>query len=1459
MRRALHVCKRVAQGVLLLVLVAVIAALVFIHTDYGRNIIREQVVKALADAVPGGVKIARIDGSVFGTLTIRGVEIDGRDGKPWVTVGAIEVRVSLTSLVRHVVHVDSLALHDIVVDQHPQPPAPPEPPKPEPPKTDEPSEPSPWTIEVADLDIQNASARITSPDRTLDFHDLEIYGRASIDRGAITAIIGTRGKWADRDIAATAIAHYDRGVATVPFAATKVAKAHARVIGLRVGDVLEGSVVAFVPAVTAAAVAQLDLPGDVAFAAGATPDGALEAHGSIGDATLDLVGSTSLETRSASALLVADVPDGAKLFPAAAGHARVTAALSGDAAHVRGMVAIDATRPLAKQLLGKPEVHATALLAVDASLSGAWVLLESGLDAGATRATALAELARDPKTGAVSLTKSTLVASASKLGAAHTDAHVGYLVVNGSASGPLLPKPALKLNAMIDGDSLRYGDLSVASVDAQVDTRHITEANIHLDVGQVRSGATPIASATLDARVARDADGTIDIAIDKHAVTTASNGVWSGTAGRVRIEPTKIVVDDFHTGSGPGSVVANATLDLPTKNLRATVSAKDVALATLAPALAGTLGADVEIERRGTAWKGTGTVTGKDVVVGDRPPMDLGATFEITGRHVDVASTITAPEGKASVAVDLDGPADLTDGRAWKRLERKAIRDVTIAVDHMDLAKVGATGTVAGKLEITATGASGDLALRGFATSHGTVDADLTLAPDAKGVRGVLAQLKAQVEGVDAATADVWLDLPARPFDPAQWTSLGKGALHHATVTLAPLDFDPGVLAKANIDKPFRGHVAATIDVTEGLGAIAARVDVTELRGGALVQPVDVHVRAYLDEKGARVTTIADLASRGNLIGKQMRAAGVLPRVFVPAPELVEIEAGAPIKLGSLAEMKRALASIATTPLDGKITFPQVAASEIVAVLGRRDVTSGVVDGEIDLAGTLAKPTAEAEITVHDVTIPPSIAGRAPAKLSWLQIAGTWDGTAGELAISGKEVSGGTLAIAAGGRRDKLGDMTATFSAKQFDIAPVTAFAVGAFSAARGTLDANLALVGFDPDTGTVSGTIDIAGGRLPISPLLGTLRETKAHVEIKDHKVDAKVGAKLGKGSLDATANVALNGSTPAKATAKLTLKDISLVRAFQPTINGVVDADFSHGPTGWDGTLKVTHSHVAITTTGGVALLPSDPPSDMDFTDQAPAKLVPLLQRPPPEKPWLRATVELAGTGFEVSQDEFQIRGNVAGNVKLSLGGGVGMEGALEATTQNIEILGTRAQLDHASITWDGTLDPVLDVEIERDMTELTVTAMVRGRLSKPQIQLSSDSGSYSQGELIGYFLGGTPSADRGDVSQTAAAAGAGAASALVTSQVRKLLPGAAAKYAQRISLNYEVATASSSEALRLGYWVSPHVFVAVHSHLEPLPDENANEGIGEWHFRANMMLQGNAGDRGIAGLDLVRRWRW
>ena len=86
MKRVWRWFKRVMIGLVAIIVVTVAFALIAIHTDWGRNIVRGQVEGILAETFPGGATIGRIDGSPFGTLVITDVVLNGADGKPLVAV-----------------------------------------------------------------------------------------------------------------------------------------------------------------------------------------------------------------------------------------------------------------------------------------------------------------------------------------------------------------------------------------------------------------------------------------------------------------------------------------------------------------------------------------------------------------------------------------------------------------------------------------------------------------------------------------------------------------------------------------------------------------------------------------------------------------------------------------------------------------------------------------------------------------------------------------------------------------------------------------------------------------------------------------------------------------------------------------------------------------------------------------------------------------------------------------------------------------------------------------------------------------------------------------------------------------------------------------------------------------------------------------------------------------------------
>ncbi|HEY0254505.1 MAG TPA: translocation/assembly module TamB domain-containing protein, partial [Kofleriaceae bacterium] len=674
----------------------------------------------------------------------------------------------------------------------------------------------------------------------------------------------------------------------------------------------------------------------------------------------------------------------------------------------------------------------------------------------------------------------------------------------------------------------------------------------------------------------------------------------------------------------------------------------------------------------------------------------------------------------------------------------------------------------------------------------------------------------------------------ARPFDPASWQALGKRVLNSADIEVKPTDIDPAFLAKLKIDAPYRATAFGKIHLDEGADKITVETTLRDIVGGVIKAPISAKLTTTIDDTGVGV--VAGVRSRN--------------------AQLLKIEAKTPLTLETLDNLK-----------DGKITgsidIPQADAATFVAVIGRGDVVGGKVDGHVEIAGTIGKPTANGSIALTDVVVAPAISGRKTTPLKSFRTSLAFDGQVADVTITGEESKNSKLQITVHADTKKLTEAIATIDATSFDIAPATAFAPGAASAAKGIIDAHLRLNGLDPTSGDLGGTFAIKQGRYPLSPLLGTLRNVEASLFVVNHGITIKnMKGKLGKGDISVTGGAEFSGVMPKKIHADIAIKDVSLVRAFQPTIGAEVNVTLENqNPAALQltGDITVSKAHVAITTNEGTKLLPTGTPDDMVFVDEGNLGTLRLGDRLPPTKPWLLADITIKPTQLEILQEQFQIRGSASGNLQLSLGqGSVGLDGKIEATRGDIDLLGSRSQLERGEVVFDGTVDPLLNVRLTRDLDNMQVTAEVSGRASKPEINMSSDTGEYTQGELYAYFLGGKTGAAQagGDVQQAGEAAGAGYASALLSKQINdhlgKFLP-------VRLDINYQVATATSTYALQFGSWVSPKLFLAVRGRPEARVDENSAEGIAEYHLRGSTVLEGQYGNNGYDSLDIVRRWNW
>src|SRR5690606_11487436 len=106
---------RVIAAVVLLVVVAVIAGAIVLHTDWGREQVRAELERALDDKLTGEVRIGRVEGSVLGDVVLRDVVIDDAAGEPVITIERLHLAFGLTPLLWSEIRLDRVVAEGVVV------------------------------------------------------------------------------------------------------------------------------------------------------------------------------------------------------------------------------------------------------------------------------------------------------------------------------------------------------------------------------------------------------------------------------------------------------------------------------------------------------------------------------------------------------------------------------------------------------------------------------------------------------------------------------------------------------------------------------------------------------------------------------------------------------------------------------------------------------------------------------------------------------------------------------------------------------------------------------------------------------------------------------------------------------------------------------------------------------------------------------------------------------------------------------------------------------------------------------------------------------------------------------------------------------------------------------------------------------------------------------------------------
>ncbi|MBA2539275.1 MAG: translocation/assembly module TamB domain-containing protein [Deltaproteobacteria bacterium] len=1498
--------KRIVLGLAALTIVLVVLAIGFIHTDYGRETVRQQVEKQLQTTFAGGATVGKLEGSPFGDLVLRDFVINGPDGKPAIKIGTLRTHIRILDLIKKDIRLDHLIVEQVDVAlkrdadgsyQIARLLKPSDP-------TTEPTK-STWTIVLPKVSVRDAHVMLETGDPELGTVNLD---GVAIDASALlppqgdtkSASLALTGTWRERKAAFEVSSSIADDGSRAFAQSLKVLVGGVSVTGANLAitrrperaPLIEGLVHVLARRADVAALdPRIELPDDVEVSLNAAIDNGQKVtlSGSLGPTPITGVVNADLDARHVFGQLTSGDLDLARLT---AGRIVAVVGAKADFDVVPGA---PGELPTAKvDMVG----HGTyqGLPRSDFTLHAATAghHISTAVDVtGATTAKIRAEL--DRVADALTLTSGTIVAStASPARATGGKAPVhGSLAIDLAANGRIAPEPMLAVSGTVKGKRLRMQDLSVASLDLAIDAtqlpkspngrvsvrmQNVVRGDMRLGVLNADAATRPDGKiqATVTSRPAQD-PWLVELAalitppgkakalvvdLQRHHVRVGNGEDWRGTSGQIVVGPEVVQVRDLRSkGDAGGTLVVDGSFVRDGRrkgDLMAKVDLDKFALATLKSNVSGHLDAHVDLARRSGGWNGTIDIAARKMAAGiGLPGGDAEAKIKVSPSQLVVtAGFTTLKRSGAKLFLDLSPPARFEDAAAWKRRGRDAINKARIELTRIDLAKLAEmlptddvsithgpnisyiklhgtqfdlSGRVNGTIELDRTTANGKIEVRELHTSAlrgvKTIDADLDLQQTQ--LDELVPTLRVRIAEVGNAVASARLALPTPLFDPQAWQRLGTGVIRQATINTDLIAIDPAMLARLGIHSTMRGKAKLDVFVGNRLDTIKVTALADEVRGTPIATPVSIRAAATIDDKQAKASIA--MTSQGKPL------------------TLLKFDGTVPITVARLRSEKP---DLATLPLKGKLTIPSTSAPQLLNVVGRSEIASGTIDGTVDITGTIGQPEIVARLAGHDLAARP-IRQRRIQTIKVITLAATWNKAGGTLKIDGTEDRGGLLSVLAKANPGALGDATATIKAKNFDTGPLLAFAPGPAGGAEGTLDANLSVKGFDPKTSKILGELHVKHARIPLAPSIGTLRKANIDIQIRDHDIVLGATGKLGAGDLKASGTIALDGVSLTGGHAKITLRKVSPIGSVEPQIDADIDAKIARTNQVWTADVVIDRGFVKVAKRDGQRLKEIGLPADLTIGPQKP-KRAGKGPTAPPKRASLIANITLKPMRVESKE----ARTVVKGKIRLTADGeGVGAVGTIAANSGDVDLFDRRYRLERAAVTFDGTIDPRLDVRFSYDFPDVQTVTVVRGRLSKPELVLSSNPGQYTQAQLLGFLLGGEPNGDpsSGSARDKATSAGMSLVANQLAGYVRKALPF------DVDVLRYEAAGVGSSASITVGTWLTRSVFFAFRQHLDAQADENSSEGTVEYWLNRQLEIQGMAGDRGITGVDILWRKRF
>ncbi|MFO7564867.1 MAG: translocation/assembly module TamB domain-containing protein [Enhygromyxa sp.] len=394
-------------------------------------------------------------------------------------------------------------------------------------------------------------------------------------------------------------------------------------------------------------------------------------------------------------------------------------------------------------------------------------------------------------------------------------------------------------------------------------------------------------------------------------------------------------------------------------------------------------------------------------------------------------------------------------------------------------------------------------------------------------------------------------------------------------------------------------------------------------------------------------------------------------------------------------------------------------------------------------------------------------------------------------------------------------------------------------------------------------GELELDDAAITVIPLRQRLSAVNLELTLDERSIDLRrVSLRAGRGGVEGSGRAELIDGGGFDAAAEIAIDSVPLIRPGLPamTVDTRVDLDLRRRPGATRVAVGLLEPKVTV---AGVTEASPDPiPSSPDvvFLSRVAPSIAPASQRSyaaAPEQPGEPPGEPADAERFElrvVLRDPLLISGASidmawAGAVELIIDEGeIEVGGEVEARRGRLRLFGNSFDLRRGIVTLpaDGTLDPYLDLEAVSELPQAEVTVTVRGRVSRPSLEFSSNP-ALSEYQILTLLVTGSIEIGEGegDVAAKAASLLAAVSNPQLQSQLNQRLG------IDRVALGF--GESIDQPILTVGKRFGRDVYVETQYHHNAPDDQNTTQLAIEYTIRRRWALEGFFGDAAVGALGL------